>query len=76
MKVHCHSEQFDGAMHATCGRVTSQPTGTKRIVNNAVFSATDPGTRCFFCDRDWFPKGQPKWHLEASKKFLKEKRES
>ena len=33
MKVHCHSEQFDGAMHATCGRVTSQPTGTKRIVN-------------------------------------------
>jgi hypothetical protein len=59
MKVHNHSEQFDGALHAVCGR------GNK-VVTNDEFEATEPNLRCKLCEKDWFPCGQPDWHLKQS----------
>lgn len=58
-KVHLHDEQFDGAMHAWCGRGAT-------AVHEHVFEATPPTERCAFCDREWFPHGQPDWHLKAA----------
>lgn len=61
-KIHLHETQFDKHMYAACGRG-----------NNAVwsdeFAATDPDNRCKFCERIWFPNGQPEWHLKASKEI-------
>lgn len=62
-KVHLHSEQFDGAVHAWCGRGTT-------AVEEHVFEATAPALRCQLCDRDWFPYGQPDWHLKAAQQKL------
>ena len=56
MKVHLHSEQFDGAPHPWCGR-------GKAAAPSSVFEATLPTLRCSLCARDWFPRGQPHWHL-------------
>lgn len=66
MKVHNHSEQFDSHMHPVCGRGQS-------AVTSKVFEATDPKDRCKFCERDWFPNGQPTWHLKQAKSTLKGK---
>jgi hypothetical protein len=59
MKIHNHSEQFDGAMHSVCGRVDT-------AVTNDEFEATDPKLRCKVCERDWFPNGQPEWHRQQA----------
>lgn len=59
MKVHNHTEQFDGAMHAWCGRGNT-------AVPSDQFEATDPALRCAACSRDWFPNGQPGWHLKQA----------
>lgn len=59
-KAHIHAEQFDGHMHAHCGRGTT-------AVTAAEFEATDPHLRCRLCERWWFPHGQPDWHLKAAK---------
>lgn len=65
-KVHNHAEEFDGALHPACGRSN---TGA---VTNEVFEATDPALRCQHCERDWFLRGQPDWHLKAAQERLKE----
>lgn len=63
MKVHLHDEQFDGHPHPWCGRGSSaEPSG--------VFEATEPKLRCVFCDREWFPYGQPDWHLAGARRLL------
>ncbi|MHB1125255.1 MAG: hypothetical protein ACYC0T_21405 [Ramlibacter sp.] len=58
-KTHLHDEQFDGAPHPWCGRGNS-------AVSPEVFEATAPELRCKACDREWFPNGQPDWHLKAA----------
>ncbi len=60
MKTHLHSEQFDGAPHPWCGR------GSKAVVSD-VFEATEPALRCRLCEREWFPNGQPEWHLHTAR---------
>lgn len=64
MKIHNHSEQFDGHWHPVCGR-------GNRAVGSDEFEATDPQRRCQLCERDWFPNGQPDWHLKAAQERLK-----
>ena len=66
-KVHIHSEQFDNHLHASCSRAGLRP----KVAMPEVFEATDPYRRCKFCDREWFPQGQPRWHLEQAKKAQK-----
>ena len=56
-KIHLHDDQFDGVPHPLCGR------GATAVVSDQ-FEATNPELRCQFCDREWFPRGQPDWHLE------------
>lgn len=58
-KIHLHDEQFDGAAHAWCGRGSS-------AVAPARFEATAPAIRCKVCEKEWFPRGQPDWHLRAA----------
>lgn len=60
-KIHNHSEQFDGHPHSWCGRGTT-------AVPSDQFEATDPKLRCRVCERDWFPSGQPSWHLAAAQR--------
>ena len=62
-KVHIHTEQFDGVAHAWCGR-------GKTAVMFDVFEATDPHLRCRFCEHEWFPFGQPDWHLRHAKEKM------
>lgn len=59
MKVHLHDDQFDGHPHPWCGRGAT-------AVSEAAFEATNPADRCAVCDREWFPRGQPDWHLKAA----------
>lgn len=59
MKVHLHEEQFDGVMHPWCGR-------GKSAVGSDAFEATAPALRCRYCDREWFPHGQPDWHYRQA----------
>jgi hypothetical protein len=63
VKIHLHETQFDGAPHPRCGRGST-------AVEEKVFEATAPALRCQHCDREWFPDGQPDWHLEAARKQL------
>jgi hypothetical protein len=63
MKMHNHSEQFDGVPHSVCGRGTN-------AVSSKVFESIESELRCKLCERDWFPNGQPEWHLRASQKSL------
>lgn len=60
MKVHLHDDQFDGHPHPWCGR------GDAAVASDQ-FEATSPELRCSFCDREWFPNGQPDWHLLAAR---------
>jgi hypothetical protein len=62
-KVHIHEEQFDGVMHAWCGRG-----GT--AVGEEVFAATPAAERCAYCDREWFPHGQPDWDFRHAVQAL------
>jgi hypothetical protein len=62
-KVHNHSEQFDGAWHSVCGR-------GKTAVSSDQFEGTPPAQRCVYCERDWFPNGQPDWHLKQAQERL------
>lgn len=66
-KVHLHSEQFDGVAHAWCGRGTT-------AVPSDVFEATSPEKRCVYCDREWFPHGQPDWHFKYAMKTLADRK--
>lgn len=59
LRVHIHSEQFDGALHPWCGRGST-------AVPSKQFEATNPKLRCKICERDWFPDGQPDWHRNAA----------
>jgi len=61
-KIHRHETQFDGHMHPWCCRGGV-------AVDSDTFEATDPKLRCFYCDRDWFPYGQPDWHFEYAKQM-------
>ena len=64
MRVHLHDEQFDGHAHAWCGRgATAVPSDT--------FEATAPALRCRLCEREWFPNGQPAWHLEQAQRRVR-----
>ena len=63
MKIHRHEEQFDGHFHPWCGRGST-------AVMPETFEATDPKLRCRLCDRDWFPYGQPDWHLKQAQEQL------
>jgi len=65
MKIHLHDEQFDGHYHSWCGRGST-------AVMPEVFEAVDPEKRCQLCDKEWFPHGQPDWHL----KYAKEKHDA
>lgn len=64
MKIHLHDEQFDGVYHPWCGR------GDK-AVSSDVFEATEPKNRCVYCDREWFPYGQPYEHLQYAQRRLR-----
>ena len=59
-KLHLHTEQFDGHMHAWCGRGDT-------ALYEGQFNATDRERRCKLCEREQFPHGQPDWHLLQSK---------
>jgi len=58
-KVHLHEEQFDGHLHSWCGR-------NGKVAGIDEFEATDQKLRCYFCERNWFPRGQPDWHKVAA----------
>lgn len=73
-KIHLDEDQFDGYLHATCGRASGEPGVIHHIVQALEFDATDPADRCSCCEAIWFPKGQPEWHREVAKKKLAEKR--
>lgn len=64
IRIHIHKEEFDGHPHPACGRG-----GT--AVMPVIFEATDPALRCKLCERDWFPGGQPDWHLKAAQAKVK-----
>lgn len=68
-KVHNHSEQFDGALHATCQHAGNNPT----VVTSDEFAATHTARRCWWCERDEFPNGQPDWHYNHAVKALTRK---
>jgi hypothetical protein len=63
-RVHLHSEQFDGHAHPSCGRGS---TAAPRL----QFEAADPAQRCKYCEREWFPLGQPEWHHRQAQEELK-----
>lgn len=56
MKVHHHEEQFDGAMHAACYRLSVEA-GDPRVVGTEDFAKTPRAQRCKLCDRNWWPFG-------------------
>jgi len=64
-KIHLHTEQFDGQSHSWCGRGTVAVTPVR-------FEATPTKARCKLCEREWFPAGQPEWHVQQAKQRLEE----
>ena len=66
-KIHHHESQLDEHRYARCGRV---PADHPSILLDADFEAADPSTRCAICARDWFPDGQPTWHLLLAQEAL------
>ena len=68
VKVHLHEEQFDGQTHAWCCRSNGP------VVSEQVFEATPFKERCFYCNRNWFPTGQPDWHYKAAVERMKGKK--
>ena len=59
MKIHLHVEQFDGHMHSNCGR------SELKVVSQDEFEATESRLRCKFCEKYWFPNGQPDSHFKS-----------
>jgi len=55
-KVHIHSEQFDGWLHAECGAGDWQPPNP-RCVSEDDFEKVPRPMRCIACDRYWWPNG-------------------
>lgn len=66
-KLHHHESQLDAHRYAHCGRVEADHTS---ILLDADFEATEPRLRCVICARDWFPNGQPDWHLLLAQEAL------
>lgn len=60
MKVHLHSEQFDEHTHSWCGRGIL-------AVHEDQFEATPESERCYYCNKEWFPYGQPNWHFKYAR---------
>lgn len=62
MKIHLHSEQFDGAMHAECGRFPYDPKPGEKyfefIESEEVFETLPREKRCSYCIDYWFPRGE------------------
>ena len=54
MKVHLHAEQFDGALHTTCGRADDR---TAHIVHDEEFESTPHAARCAYCEASYWPHG-------------------
>jgi len=58
MKIHLHSEQFDGWLHAECGAGDWKP-ASRRCVASDEFERLRRTERCPKCSRYWFPNGEP-----------------
>lgn len=57
-KIHLHSEQFDGHLHAECGAGDwSRP--SERCLDADEFEVLPSARRCRRCSRYWFPNGDP-----------------
>lgn len=56
MKIHLHSEQFDGYRHAVCGAGDWDATSL-RCVEADVFEQLPRIKRCLRCTYYWWPKG-------------------
>lgn len=52
MKVHIHSEQFDGHGHAACGRLDME-LPSDRIASEDDFEKVPYEKRCRLCAREW-----------------------
>lgn len=59
MKIHLHSEQFDGYLHAECGRLDSDVRYAPHpnIVGTDDFEAAPARKRCRICARANWPHG-------------------
>jgi hypothetical protein len=64
-KVHLHDDQFDGKPYAWCGRGNT-------VAPSRLFEATHTKFRCKLCDKEWFPRGQPDWHLKVAQAKMAE----
>jgi hypothetical protein len=53
-KIHLHSEQFDGYLHAACGRADE----SARILTDDAFASAPPAERCAYCSREYWPHGE------------------
>lgn len=53
MKIHLHSEQFDGYLHAACCRCPFDPPGPDpRIVGEKDFHRLPRERQCYYCRRE------------------------
>ena len=60
MKIHLHSEQFDGYLHAACGCLDLHPDdGENIILDEDRFDAAASCMRCRKCEREMYPHGVP-----------------
>lgn len=56
MKVHLHSEQFDGWLHAECG-AGDWDADSPRCLGSDEFEKLPRARRCSRCTRSWWPHG-------------------
>jgi hypothetical protein len=56
MKIHLHSEQFDGAWHAECGAM-DEDIASGRIVGERAFEKLPKAKRCRKCAKSHWPWG-------------------
>jgi len=57
-KLHWHSEQFDGHLHAACGAGDLTPSeGENVIVGDDRFEAASSAVRCRRCAALYWPRG-------------------
>lgn len=58
-KVHLHSEQFDGHLHAACCRILFDPPGPHpMILGEDEFALVPREKRCHYCSVINFPHGE------------------
>jgi hypothetical protein len=57
MKVHLHAEQFDGHLHAACGRLEAQEAPSEYVKGEEEFSRLARWERCNHCTRINWPRG-------------------